>query len=107
MKNVYVSGNTFHDNSAVIRNEYHYSNYNIKELLNEIIDLKEKLNSQTELYKALSELAEAIEAIKDSSDHKKHSSVGKIIKKYAKEFASSFFVGIASNALINFIQNFS
>ena len=105
MKKIYINDNIFNHNSSAIKNVYYYnSNDNIKELLNEIIDLKEKLNSQTELYKALSELAEAI---KDSSDHKKHSSVGKIIKKYAKEFASSFFVGIASDALINFIQNFS
>lgn len=105
MKNVYISGNTFNDNSSAIRNEYHYnSNYNTKELLLEISDLKNKLNSQTELYIALSELAEAIK--NSNVNYKENSSVGKIIKKYAKEFVSSFFVGIASDALINFVHNF-
>lgn len=102
MNNVYISGNTFHDNSSVIRNEYHY-NYDMKKLLDEISYLKDNLNSQTELYKALSELEKGI---KDSSEHNKPFSVGKIIKKYAKEFVSSFFVGIASDALINFVHNF-
>lgn len=105
MKKIYnIYENTFNNNSSAVRNEYHYnSNYNTKELLFEISYLKEKLNSQTELYKALSELEKRI---KDNSDHNKFSSIGETIKKYAKEFASSFFVGIASEALKKFISNF-
>lgn len=101
MKDVYIIGNTFNDNSSAVKNEY---NYNNDELLFEILDLKNKLNTQTELYIALSELADVLK--KNNGNYKENSSIGKTIKKYAKEFASSFFVGIASEALIKFISNF-
>lgn len=98
--NINISNNTFNDNSSAVKNIYNQpQEVGFTEIINEIERLKNTLNPNISMYKALDELECSIK-----KDDKK--SIQKTIKKHISDFSSSLFAGIASSIFIEFVKSF-
>lgn len=97
-----IQNNTFSDKSAAIKDcSFSETSSTDKyfDYIKELNELKEQVNSNEKLYEALTELKTAL-------SEKNKPKISDVVLSYASEFSQTFFTGIASSALLDFISKF-
>ena len=94
-----IHHNIFRDSSAAVKEiSYENSSNELDEIREELTELKENLSKEGELYDAIEDLRRAVERGNKSD-------ISTSIKKHIKEFSMPFFVKVASQTLMNFIDS--
>lgn len=100
MKNEFnITGNTFNDKSGIININGVTNDFEVNSICSELKELNRNLNPDSDLYNAIYDLQKAI----DGNDSHK---ISETVKRNAAEFGKSFFIGIASNTLYQYIRQF-
>lgn len=96
----HIEGNNFYDNSSMFRASFNQTpEVSLNDIYKELSEINEKLNPTSQLYLAISELQHTLNSNNPQQ-------ISTTIGKFAADFSSSFFSGIASTALLQFIQGF-
>lgn len=94
-----IHHNIFRDSSAAVKNiSYENSSNELDEIREELTGLKEKLSKEGKLHDAIEDLRQAVEKGNKSD-------ISTAIKRHIKEFSMPFFVNVASQTLMNFIDS--
>lgn len=94
-----IHDNNFYDESAVTKMIFNENSSNeLDEIRDELMELKTNLSKDGVLYYAIEDLQQAVEKGNKTD-------ISATIKKHIKEFSMPFFVKVASQTLMNFIDS--